>query len=277
MGNLGHKNWRSVSYKPLTKRSLLAKVSQVFDPLGIFSPVTMKGRLLIQEAWKLKIEWDDPLPAPFTNCWKELECEMQLLPNLSVPRSTANESDICTLHIFCDASSKAYGAVAYLVTENSSKLITSKVRVAPVKNRTIPQLELTALLVGTKLGVHILQTLNHMIISETSLWSDNEVALQWIKNDCSKLPYVKNRVAEIQEIQKNFAFRHVGTKFNPADHLSRGLSLKEFANNNLWFTGPQWLTDPTQWPEQKSFVVSHVHDSQETQKIVRTSLILLWN
>ena len=77
--------------------------------------------------------------------WKELENEFQQITNLIVPRSAAPENNCYTLHIFCDASTKAYGAAAYLVSDSESLLLTSKVRVAPLKTKTIPQLELTAL------------------------------------------------------------------------------------------------------------------------------------
>ena len=60
-------------------------------------------------------------------------------------------------------------------------LLTSKARVAPVKGRTVPQLEFTALLVGAKLGEYIHQTLTHLNIKDNYLWSDSEVALQWIR------------------------------------------------------------------------------------------------
>lgn len=252
----------------LSKRSLLSKVSQVFDPLGIYAPITIKGRLLIQEAWALKIEWDDSLPDHFADKWKDLEAEFCLLPNLKVPRFTAGDSDECSLHTFCDASSRAYGAAAYVVTSTTSGLLTSKTRVAPIKNRTIPQLELTALLVGTKLATYILETLKHLKISKVYMWSDSEVALQWLKSDCSKIPYVKNRVAEILQIQKNFSFKHVGTKSNPTDMLSRGVPLKELSKSSLWFTGPEWLTEPNQWPEQKSFLVSPICDKHKMAETI---------
>lgn len=132
-----------------------------------------------------------------------------------------------TLHAFCDASLKAYGAVAYIVTGNEVTLRTSNSRVAPLKNRTIPHLELTALLVGTRLTVYIQLVLKHLDISETYLWSDNKVALQWIKNNNSEITYVKNRVADICEREIQYKFMHMTTDSNSADLLSRGVSIKQ--------------------------------------------------
>lgn len=105
------------------------------------------------------IGWDDPLPINFTNEWIKLGEEYAEISKYKIPRSIIAERDSCILHIFCDASTKDYGAAAYVVADGKASLLTSKPRVTPVKSRTIPQLELTALLIGTRLGVYIRQTL----------------------------------------------------------------------------------------------------------------------
>lgn len=38
----------------ITKRKLFSHISKVFDPFGLFSPVTIKGLMLVQKAWKTK-------------------------------------------------------------------------------------------------------------------------------------------------------------------------------------------------------------------------------
>ncbi|XP_068235601.1 uncharacterized protein [Palaemon carinicauda] len=47
--------------------------------------------------------------------------------------------------VFVDASTTAYGAVCYLSNNNQSNFVASKARVTPLKTRSIPQLEITAL------------------------------------------------------------------------------------------------------------------------------------
>ena len=244
--------------KGLTKRSLLAHVSKAFDPLGLFTPITIKGKMLIQQAWVSNVDWDETLPEDILQRWETVASEFSMLHTVPVPRKVGEVSDSYQLHIFCDASKAAYGAVAYLTNSSASHLVTSKARVSPIKSRTLPQLELTAILVGTKLGVYIHKVLHNIKIPRTYVWSDSEVALQWLRNDKSKLTYVQNRVSEIRELQSDFSFLHIDSETNPADFLSRGLAFIKFQSNSLWFHGPEWLSNEAQWPEQKAMVISNI-------------------
>lgn len=47
-----------------TKRSILSNIAKLFDPLGFLSPIIVTAKILIQELWTLKLNWDDPLPEP---------------------------------------------------------------------------------------------------------------------------------------------------------------------------------------------------------------------
>ena len=62
----------SSSELPQTKRTFLSDVSKVFDPLGFCTPVTVRGKILLQKAWKLTITWDEPLPSDITDIWTTL-------------------------------------------------------------------------------------------------------------------------------------------------------------------------------------------------------------
>lgn len=46
-------NW--LSHSQGTKRGILSAVAQLYDPLGLTSPVTMVGKLFIKSLWQLKI------------------------------------------------------------------------------------------------------------------------------------------------------------------------------------------------------------------------------
>ena len=45
-----------------TKRDVLQTSSQIYDPLGWVTPVTVRTKILLQEIWQTKLTWDEPLP-----------------------------------------------------------------------------------------------------------------------------------------------------------------------------------------------------------------------
>ena len=51
----------------LTKRSVLHQVARAFDPLGIFNPVLIKGRIQLQTMWRKNLQWDQVLPGDLSN------------------------------------------------------------------------------------------------------------------------------------------------------------------------------------------------------------------
>ena len=55
-----------------TKRQMLQIVSKFFDPMGLLSPILLQPKILIQNLWKLKCDWDDILPTEILNKWKEV-------------------------------------------------------------------------------------------------------------------------------------------------------------------------------------------------------------
>ena len=83
---------------------------------------------------------------------------------------------------FCDASNTAVGAAAYSATTTSSHLITSRTRAAPLKTRSLPQLELTAIWIAVNLP-NIFIPYNQTCLVQPLFWSDSEVALQWVCNN----------------------------------------------------------------------------------------------
>ena len=56
---------------PITKCSVLQSASDQFDPLGWLSLVTIRGKLLVQELWKGKPQWDAQLDDDLQSRWKE--------------------------------------------------------------------------------------------------------------------------------------------------------------------------------------------------------------
>ena len=197
----------------------------MFDPLGFLAPVLIRGKLLFQKVWKLnELSWDDLLPAEFIDEWNNLVPDLISLKNIALPRKIIDSKFNYEVHVFCDASPTAYGCVIYFLNFDKCNMLLSKPKVAPLKSRSLPQLELTSIYLGVKLVNNVLSILNNIVVKNIFIWSDNEASLQWIKNSNSNITFVKNRVSEINELYEGFKFLYVNTKSNPADLLTKGVT-----------------------------------------------------
>ncbi|GFV16948.1 integrase catalytic domain-containing protein [Trichonephila clavipes] len=107
---------------------------------------------MLQELWKSKALWDDPIPSSILENWNKFTKESKYLNSISIPRFMGidQNSDII-LHGFCNASTKAYAAVVYLKSKQEIHLVSAKTRVAPIKQLTIPRLELCGALLLAEL------------------------------------------------------------------------------------------------------------------------------
>ena len=112
--NLNNPNWTKFN-ENLTKRQLASQVAQLYDPLGLLSPFTIRGKMLVQEAWKLSLGWDESLPDEMVNRWNEIKGDLRELQTIRFPRHVLQSGLNNDLHVFSDASVKGYGAVAYAV------------------------------------------------------------------------------------------------------------------------------------------------------------------
>ena len=130
----------------VTKRSILSTMAAVFDPLGLISPISVAAKVLFQGSCLEKLGWDDPLPQDKLQRWEEWLKGLKNTKVITAPRFVLQglEGQIIktSLHGFSDVSKKAYCAAIYLVCETTkgiySRLLCSKVRIAPLKSLTIP-------------------------------------------------------------------------------------------------------------------------------------------
>ena len=168
--------------------------------------------MLMQETWKLQLDWDSILPEIIQEQWETIALRLKDLSQISFPRETCREGVAYDLLIFCDASQEPYGAVAY-VTDGVQKLqlLMSKAKVAPVKTKTLPQLELTALYVGIMLQQYIRDTMSNIQFKEVYLWSDSEVALYQVVTR----PFYESRVNWVTDPTPP-ASRRPAAKVSPA-------------------------------------------------------------
>ncbi|XP_049873592.1 uncharacterized protein LOC126373008 isoform X4 [Pectinophora gossypiella] len=263
----------------LTKRIILSNTCRIFDPLGLLSASTITLKVLLQKLWKLKLEWDDPVPNEIKKSWEKVINNLNLFLTVSVPRHVMCASPVKTeLHCFVDASQDAYAACIYLrsLDEHNSvttKLLCSKTRVAPLKPVTIPRLELCAALLGARLSYKVSNALR-CEIGDKYFWSDSTIALGWIKNQPKLFKaFVCNRVNEIHELTNRNSWKHIPTDINPADMASRGVAPSTMINSSLWWEGPSFLLkSESEWPNHPNTKIDlpeiKVHKSQVIHKFI---------
>ncbi|KAK2578329.1 hypothetical protein KPH14_012630 [Odynerus spinipes] len=245
----------------ITKRLVLSKISQVFDPLGLLGPVIINGKWIMQQMWQLNTGWDEPLSQGLRETWNQYYSDLPRINQVQISRNINGENVEETFDLvgFGDASEKAYGACLYASSRNKegqlqSHLICSKSRVAPLKTISLPRLELNAALLLSKLSDAARKAYGDKI-KGLYLWSDSTIVLSWIATAPNILKtYVANRVSKIQDLTKNVNWMHVPSKENPADLISRGMTVDNWKNNELWWHGPSWLVKG-EWPQRKEIEI----------------------
>ncbi|GFX22327.1 integrase catalytic domain-containing protein [Trichonephila clavipes] len=235
--------------KPITKRIVLQSAGKIYDPVGFLSPYTIRLKCLLQELWLRKLSWDDELPPDIHAVWSQWWLELPFLSELKIPRKildSSGDSSEVQIHTFSDASQKAYGAAAFLRVKHKDRvsvdLVTSKSRVAPLKRLSLPRLELMGTLLAARLAKEVKKILDQKCSTRAFFWTDSQVTLHWIKGPSHRWkPFVANRVREIQSLTDPNSWFHCSGKDNPADLLTRGISVDALTTNSKWWNGSSFL------------------------------------
>ena len=267
----------------VTKRKILSVIAQLFDPLGILSPIFITVKILLQNVHKEKKGWDDEVSCEVSkgwNCWLKL---LKDIEKVEVERfyfdgvSGFSRGSSVEVHGFCDASNSAYGAVVYLVDVASRKsiVVASKSRVAPLKDTSIPRLELLGALVLSVLVCRVREAIEEVVhVDKLVCWTDSMVVLYWLKNGKDLKQFVRNRVVSIREKVASENWRHCPGKENPADLLSRGVMNKVDFPGGIWFKGPEWLRkNESFWPNKKVELKGEFLDSLSIETKVSKVLV----
>ncbi|XP_067209986.1 uncharacterized protein [Linepithema humile] len=261
-----------------TKRKVLSFIARIFDPLGLLGPVVVIAKLLIQTLWTLHLDWDESLPVNVHTEWKAYLSQIKQLNNFCIPRNAMEIHPIVRieLHGFCDASQNAYGACLYIrVTDQDgihyTNLLCSKSRVAPLKTVNLPRLELCGAQLLSQLVHKTIQVLD-LQLHEIYYWTDSTIVIGWIKSPSRNFStFVANRIGEIQELTTIENWRHVRTKDNPADPLSRGFNAEALKKSEIWWKGPPWLRqDQCCWPKPNQQVIN-LDELPERRRMIITN------
>ena len=258
--NSDHFLFKFVSRPVTTMREALREMSSVHDPLGLICVLTISVRILFQDIWRAGLEWDEELPASLRDAWASWAKEMAAVENLRIPRCIRLTVKLKNfeLHAFSDASELGFGAGVYgrVTHENgqiSIRLLMGKARVSPLRQLSIPRLELQ----GAVMAARIVSTLKKeltVLISKTTYWTDSQTVLQWLRSTtCRYHAFVAHRVTEILDGADPRQWRHIPGELNTADDASRGIPASSLTANHRWLTGPSFLElTPDLWPADLS-------------------------
>ena len=236
----------------------------------------MQGKLRYRNACEEKSAWDAPLAVALEQQWQKWE--RSLPREVSCPRaltSVQEPIEKIELHAFGDASGKGVAAAVYAVVKQPStlnqELVAAKARLAK-QGLTIPRRELVSGHMAVNLLSNVQAALQGFPVTSLHCWLDSSVALHWISGGGDYKQFVANRVRKIKE-HVEVIWRHVPTEDNPADLASRGgMVTKE---NQLWWRGPEWLSDPRKWPE--NLVTAPSKESNQEVKATKELFALAVN
>ena len=230
----------------MTKRMILSQIARIFDPLGFAAAFIIKAKMGMQHLWLKGVDWDEQLTPEEHNKWMELFKEMKELNEVKIERCSTPPNAVGNpvLCIFSYASVEAFGTCAYSRWPLSDgkfdvTFIAAKSRVAPLKQLTIPRLELQAAVLATRLGKTILEE-SRFQFEKVVYFLDSMIVLAWICSQARTFKtFVSTRIGEIQSNSDPAQWRHIPGEVNVADDVSRGVSVQSLLQRRK--SGPEFL------------------------------------
>ena len=148
------------------------------------------------------------IPHEHLSIWRRWLSELSSLSDVSIDRCVKPKNfggiQSIEVHHFADASEVGYGVVTYVRLVNVDRKIhvsflLGKSRVAPLKQTSIPRMELTAATVAVRVNAMILREMQ-MKIDRIFYWTDSMTVLRYIANETARFhTFVANRLVVIKD------------------------------------------------------------------------------
>lgn len=148
--------------------------------------------------------------------------------------------------------------------------IAAKSRVAPLKQLTVPHLELQAAALASRLEKTIVKECK-IQFADVKFFTDSSITLTWIQSPSHSFkPFVSARVGEIQTNLDPNQWKHIPGEENVADDVSRGLHVQQLMGT--WMNGPEFLKLPEgNWPVQTT--TPHQEEDMEHHQVNAVSSV----
>ena len=276
----------------LTLRACLSLHARPFDPLGLVLPTRMIGNILFRDTLQLikknkkgKIPWDEVITGDLKNSWCDYFSMLSHLEKVLFPRSfkpqgidTTVKPDLCTLN---DGNPDAYGTVGYArwtMIDGTHKctLILSKSRLSPLshKGETVRN-ELSGATLSARLKNWI-QKNSELEFGNYFHFLDSKIVRDMIlKESYGFNTFVGLRVAEVQQKTSLLDWRHIPSKCNISDILTKGVPPSFLGPESEWQNGPKWLSiDESHWPVTQHSTGQSTETAQQITQYLRKTKVL---
>ena len=259
----------------LTKRSILSIVNSMFDPAGLITPFTMRGKMLLKNFWKRKLQWDDE------DCETDRQCaisffeDMLEVEGISFKRCIKPDQAVGNpiMVTFSNESSEAFGACVYFRWRLEDglfvlSLVDSKEGEVPMKVLSIVRLELCGAILAKRLSESI-EVETRFTIEKKYFLVDSQVVKGMIDKESFMFnTFVAVMLGEIQSSTDASDWYWVEGNNNVADLITRGKKPSELDIGSEWQCGPAFLVEPEgTWPFKKNAFVDNLPEMKKNEVI----------
>ena len=129
------------------------------------------------------MDWAEEINSDSFAKWSALSKDLSQLTSVEFPRFCIDKDKPSELYIFCDLSKQAYGFAAYNVQDGKSSLVFANAKVAPVKSKSLPTLELLSVFLAIKCLPTLLDAYSQGMIHNITISVDAQVVLAWLLSE----------------------------------------------------------------------------------------------
>ena len=233
----------------LTRVQCASKVAELFDLVGLATPITCGWKVDLRTLVDDKLDWDDRIPNELKSLWLQNFQTLQDLCEVQFNRAAVPEDavslDVSTIE-FGDASENLYCAAIYarFLRKDGSyscQLIFSRSKLVP-KGMSIPRAELLAAHLNATIG-HVAHLALGELLKDTVKLTDSQVSLFWISSTSNPLKqWTRNKTVDIDRLAPRKDWFYVRSADNIADMGTRkGASIADISDGSHWRNGYKWM------------------------------------
>ena len=247
----GRKSTETVGIIPerLTRRDCVAKVAEIFDPLGRITPITAAFKLDLRNLVMCNLNWDDEIPVNLKEIWMSNFKTLQEIGNIRFKRAIVPAEALNLTMETIDTADASQSLICVAIYarfklksgEYSCQLVLARSKLLP-EDISIPRAELMAATLNASTGFIVKRALGHKHTKSYKV-TDSQVALHWIGCTKTKLKtWVRNRVLEINRLTHIEDWGYVNSPDMIADMGTRkGATTSDVGPDSNWINGLPWM------------------------------------